>query len=737
MFRVYEKLGFQLCALHPGQKEPVYTGYREHGLAYEHWSNCDHGAGLLHGLSYTCVIDVDNVELFSEWLEANEASFGDIDIRDLTDTGAVYYSGTPNRMKMVFQLAQPLLTLSIQFQGEHIGELRCVDKNGKSMYDVIPPSYHPNGTQYVWEYGEVPTEIRPLPEWFRSVWANEAQAEMEYAQGHGRGTYGLYLWFDQYIKDECGFTTLEYAKELGFIEEADGFKNGKWMYSGSSNVGTGSGHGVVELPLGNKLFCHHESCSISGCPISPVDLFAWKHEAVNDTAKLTRLLGDLPEWHAELARFGRDFRRPGGPHDRLIADYEIRNGLRLPIPFLEDLAHEVYARQHMKSMAMARVVVLILCTTATAGKFRHWEQNTPTSVYWIICGKTGVGKSIIQKTLVGVLGNANFRNFPKSDSGYIKDLQKDPATVHYVDEFGRKLANADKNFENVLTIMMDTYSLHDGELRPGSYSAAAMRTESQNKALEQTIVHPHPGVVQITTWETLKPCVEDCHIDSGLLSRPIPWFIDERPMKWFDGVKSGPWSLSVVNHFKQFRTMGTTVRIQEQPQAKHLRIKFAMELNNTDQEALLNLRNRRDENVIRLAGAIAAVENPANPTITVRIMEFVIAVVRRGGELFDSAVIKRNHKESPFVSVLNHVVERLGKSDVGALTATKLLNTCGPFRTFKHRGIVGAQARDMVLKEGCDMELFYVELVKKVGTNRPVKMIKLPDVKSEGEIVEY
>jgi hypothetical protein len=50
---------------------------------------------------------------------------------------------------------------------------------------------------------------------------------------------------------------------------------------------------------------------------------------------------------------------------------------------------------------------------------------------------------------------------------------------------------------------------------------------------------------------------------------------------------------------------------------------------------------------------------------------------------------------------------------------------------------VGAQARDMVLKEGCDMELFYVELVKKVGTNRPVKMIKLPDVKSEGEIVEY
>lgn len=176
-FRDYIEHGWALCAISPGNKGPT-------GLAANGWQKRDNaitdpnyrfmGAGLCHAWSGTCALDVDNFEVAEAWL----AEKG-IDLRDLLNApdSVQISSGRQGRYKLLYLLPEPLASkqlapykaISEKTQKEqtyHGFELRCANKGGDTVQDVLPPTIHPDtGRPYQWVFGDDLTgDWRRLPE---------------------------------------------------------------------------------------------------------------------------------------------------------------------------------------------------------------------------------------------------------------------------------------------------------------------------------------------------------------------------------------------------------------------------------------------------------------------------------------------------------------------------------------------------------------------------------------------
>lgn len=163
----YIQHGWAICALEKGKKGPTYPGWQRKGIPLDAADGLD-GAGLLHSLSGTCCIDIDNLEKATPWL----AERG-VDIARLMSmpSAVMITSGTINRAKLLFRLPTPLRTLQPANSGI---ELRCMSGAGTSVHDALPPSTHPSGRTYEWRYGEPMIgdwrELPPLPSTVLSLW---------------------------------------------------------------------------------------------------------------------------------------------------------------------------------------------------------------------------------------------------------------------------------------------------------------------------------------------------------------------------------------------------------------------------------------------------------------------------------------------------------------------------------------------------------------------------------------
>jgi len=80
-------------------------------------------------------------------------------------------SGQPNRTKLLYRLDTPLPTLQL---ADGAIEFRCATRNGATTQDVIPPSLHPSGKNYQWDYHEPLvghwSMLPPVPAELLSLW---------------------------------------------------------------------------------------------------------------------------------------------------------------------------------------------------------------------------------------------------------------------------------------------------------------------------------------------------------------------------------------------------------------------------------------------------------------------------------------------------------------------------------------------------------------------------------------
>lgn len=165
-FSAYVAHGWKLCAIDGGKKGPLYDDWNTKPMSPESLDVFG-GAGLLHALSGTCALDLDNVEAARLWLAERGV---DLDALLVDDRAVQIVSGRPNRAKLLYAMRRPLRTFKPKGSGL---ELRCATGELKSVQDVLPPTIHP-GTKkpYAWGGGILSDwrSLPPIPAGLLAVW---------------------------------------------------------------------------------------------------------------------------------------------------------------------------------------------------------------------------------------------------------------------------------------------------------------------------------------------------------------------------------------------------------------------------------------------------------------------------------------------------------------------------------------------------------------------------------------
>lgn len=178
MFADYIQHGWKLCSIDRGKKAPTYDDWNEpkQAAAIGEAAEGLDGAGLLHALSGTCAIDLDNLDTARPWF----AERG-VDIDELLNAADAVRidSGRPGRAKLLYRMKRPLRTIKPEGAGL---ELRCATAQGKSVQDVLPPTQHPDTKKpYRWLFGEPLIgdwrNLPPIPASLLTVWRELAAGE--------------------------------------------------------------------------------------------------------------------------------------------------------------------------------------------------------------------------------------------------------------------------------------------------------------------------------------------------------------------------------------------------------------------------------------------------------------------------------------------------------------------------------------------------------------------------------
>ena len=192
--------GWKLCAIPAGTKGPRTDDWQ---LKDAPFNENAMNAGLCHAWSGTCAVDFDDLKRALAGLDKDGV---DLDLNALENVHLI--SGRPNRDKLLFTIAEPLPSISLypyevpdperpgKTKKYHALELRCGDRKGNSVQDVLPPSIHPGtGKPYQWAYGDDLTgtwaNLPPLPAALEALWrakvppASAATAPVAAPQGAG------------------------------------------------------------------------------------------------------------------------------------------------------------------------------------------------------------------------------------------------------------------------------------------------------------------------------------------------------------------------------------------------------------------------------------------------------------------------------------------------------------------------------------------------------------------------
>jgi bifunctional DNA primase/polymerase-like protein/primase-like protein/uncharacterized protein DUF5906 len=167
-FAEYAAHGWKLCGIDKGRKAPTYPNWNDNPIEGDALDGLD-GAGLLHALSGTAALDIDDLETARPWLAERGV---DIDELLAAPTAVMISSGRHNRAKLLYRTNLKLRTLKPTGSGV---ELRCATADGKSVQDVLPPTVHPDTKRpYEWKYADPLvghwTTLPPLPAPLLALW---------------------------------------------------------------------------------------------------------------------------------------------------------------------------------------------------------------------------------------------------------------------------------------------------------------------------------------------------------------------------------------------------------------------------------------------------------------------------------------------------------------------------------------------------------------------------------------
>jgi hypothetical protein len=161
---------------HYGHKKPLQSNWnlRENCVTSKADSHklAGHNIALAHAYCDppTCSLDIDDTVTALPILK----SLGfDVETTD----APVCKSGRENSLKAFFRLDDPLELHQVEIDGVMSFEYRCATKSGLTVADLIPPSRHPNGTNYSWINKRNLRSLPKLPKALRDDWLNRIAAK--------------------------------------------------------------------------------------------------------------------------------------------------------------------------------------------------------------------------------------------------------------------------------------------------------------------------------------------------------------------------------------------------------------------------------------------------------------------------------------------------------------------------------------------------------------------------------
>lgn len=662
----YIECGFSLCAIAKGSKGPKSEEWQNKPLALNMIG--DHGLGLIHALSGTCAIDVDDLLAAEAWFGARG-----IELRDLlTDDEAVQIvSGRPNRAKLVYRLpegVQPLVTKQIKHNGAMILEFRCATSTSAGCQDVLPPTVHPEtGAEYKWGGAGDFTKLPVLPEALLKVWVDNA-APYAKVKSAMRNTARMV------VEGERNLTLFKIA-------------------------GDAVSAGMAEESIRAALIKENEIKCVT--PLSQSEVETIVRSAMKSSQGAVRLAQQDALEKARLAAV--DARLNVQAKQTRVADLVAK----LP-PVMQQIAAWYQKRAFFYQETFVLPIALASCATVLARDFAS-ENRASTNMYWVLIAPTATGKEAALRCINDVIaayGDSRRAGAPSSQGGVLSVLERNPASCYVIDELGEFLKGVfdprAAGFKAATgTALMDLYT-KGGTDYLGQEYAKQTGPDARKRA---DINSPCPSIFGATTPSTFYAALSAAAIDNGFLPRLLPFRAPDMvpapnleqkeesvPVgvcEWQEAVKS-----RIALHQKELVAGGDLrgaqshhpVHVPFSAEARGLRNAHLLALcdrRNSGVDALAsNMMSRIVENAARVALTLALAENPHATEVGVEHLQLALDIVSYATDVFSND-IRKNLFDSKFAELETKVLDYIKKYYVeekcGVAEGT-LADRCRPYK---------------------------------------------------------
>lgn len=538
----YLNLGWALVGIPAGSKAPTTFGWQQRSAERSYWeANPSHNVGLLHSLSGTVALDIDDVDgtrLIFDGLN--------IDLDAILET-APRIVGRPDRGKVLFAApvqGPPLTTRKISWPVPNNPRRTAVvfELRAGSVQDVLPPSIHPDtGQPYKWAGPDIANGLPPIPAQLLTIWREWDRFRPQIADLCPHASKREFTPPPKARRSEGQSVIAQYNAAVP-IEEA--LTRAKYTKIGNrwlSPNSTSKIPGVVVFDDG-RAYSHHASDPFD--PEHAFDAFelfcTYEHAGNVSTAVKAAVevleLESLPEGPTEQER---DFSRHGAsvaaqimgqavaPKNRGPVETDTVPEHLLNVPGVLGGFVDWASRTCIKPQPQFDVQAALAFGAVVLGQRFITSGNNMASLFFLNVGKTGTGKehafSVINRVLrhAGLdhlLGPAGYT----SEGGVLSALHDSPAHIAVIDEFGNYLSaagnKASVHQQQALSMMMECFGRQTDVVRNRGYSTVNL-AKNQKQQMQLRINNPSLTVLAMTTPETFYDAISGKDVASGLLNR--------------------------------------------------------------------------------------------------------------------------------------------------------------------------------------------------------------------------
>lgn len=675
----YIDTGFKLCRIATGSKGPQYKDWQNTPF---NLGQVNHeGLGLIHALSGTCAIDLDNFESAVAWFEGR-----DIDLHALleADDAVQIQSGRPNRGKLVYRLPPgiaPLTTVQIKNpDGSMLIEFRCAASNGAGCQDVLPPTIHPDtGKPYKWAGAGDFKNLPELPPAVQALWRSLLAT-----------------------KTAMTAPTKVATVSAGYIIPEGGRNNALFKLAGDIARAGGS----TESIRAALLVENQERC-MPPLPDHEVETVA-KSAATNsygakEAAARSTMTNASDEEALKLAKKAVD------DEDEPFSETEAVNVSELPA-VMRDIADWNARTARTIQPAFALCTALAACSSVLARDFVG-ASGSYTNLYCVAVGPTASGKENALDTVSKIIDEYEWSRRagkPASDSGVLTVMGRNPASAFVIDELGEVLQSvfdpsAASHQARIGTVLMELYTKGGKTYRGTEYAMQEARAGSRPRG---DVFSPCPSIFGATTASTLYKGLSYEAIHSGFLPRilvfrapdqiPMPNFRCEQvPMPesvkvWIKTIKDRK-----DQHAKAMQKQGDLIGATNS-QHMPVRLPFSPAAQKLYEQAVINAVGRRNaglddlesnmlsrlaENASRVAVTLALADAPWADEVGLEHFKLALAIVTHATDTF-MADIRANlfdSKHAKIEAMAYKQIVRFFKELGRPISERRLVDRCKPY----------------------------------------------------------